>query len=167
MKNIRKVTETAWKDFCDELRKISTVGLACTAKSLIEKLLWISLGGIGVGWLVFVLTNQFQDWEENAGIVTKGNFQLPYPAITICPKVSTKYAIAERLGNFLNPSKLPEELLSLRESFFLCGSGLFADMDHVHFLEVTPEKANKYYEDNCITRYDPEFGLESCKVILL
>ena len=125
MRNVRKVTEAALKDFYDELRKISTVSLACTAKSLIEKLLWITLGVIGVAWLVFVLTNQFQDWEQNAGVVTNSKFKLKYPAITICPTVSTKYAVAEVLGNFLDSSNLPDELISLRESFFLCTNGLY------------------------------------------
>ena len=49
---------------------------------------------------------------------------LKYPAVTICPKISTKYAIAERLGNYIDPLNLPEELLSLRHDFLTCASGL-------------------------------------------
>ena len=166
MRTVSKVTETALKDFRDELQKISTVGLACTSKSLLEKLSWTALLIIGLMWMVFVLTNQFQDWEENAGIVTKGKFELKYPAITICPKVSTKYAIAEQLGNFLDPSNLPDELISLRESFFLCGTGLLADMGNVHFLDITPEKAKIYYEDHCFKKSNLENSFKRCKVIL-
>ena len=49
---------------------------------------------------------------------------LKYPAVTICPKISTKYAIAERLGNYIDPLKLPKELLSLRLDFLTCALGL-------------------------------------------
>lgn len=163
MRNIRKVTDAALKDICDELQKISTIGLACKAKSLIEKVLWIALGVMGVIWLVFVFTSQFQDWEENPGMVTNKKIPLKYPAITICPKVSTKYAIAEVLGNFLDSSNLPDELLSLRESFFLCGSGLWSEMDNVHFLDMTSEKANKYYEDYCFHDNNQNYP-NDCKV---
>ena len=125
MKKIRKkVTKVAVKNFWDEVQKISTVGFACTSKIFIEKLLWITLGVIGLVWISFVLTVQFQDWEENAGVLTKRNFDLKYPAITICPKVSTKYAIVERLGNYIDPLNLPEKLLSLKEDVFLCATYL-------------------------------------------
>ena len=57
----------------------------------------------------------------------QGNIEttdLKYPAATICPKISTKYAIAERLGNYIDPLNLPEELLSLRHDFLTCAFGL-------------------------------------------
>ena len=157
---IKPKTLAISKNFLEELKKIATVGLACKATNYIEKILWIALGGAGIVWAVFFLTTLFQEWEENAGIMTKGNFELKYPAITICPKVSTKYAIAEQLGNFLDESNLPKELLSLRESFFFCASGIFADMGNVHFLDITPEKANEYYEDHC----NPNNKHNYCKV---
>ena len=108
------------------------------------------------------MTIQFQEWNENAGIMTPGNFELKYPAITICPKVSTKYAITEQLGNFLDTSNLPDELLSLRESFFLCGSGLLKDMKNVHFLDYPAKEAKKYYEYDCIRKNKRK----GCEVIL-
>ena len=66
-------------------------------------------------------------WEENASVMIKGHSkkaELKYPAVTICPKVSTKYAIAERLGNYIDPMNLPKELLALRHDFFMCATGL-------------------------------------------
>ena len=148
------------KNFLEELKKIATVGLACKATNYIEKILWIAFGGAGIVWAVFFLTTLFQEWEESAGIMTRGNFVLNYPAITICPKVSNKYAITEQLGNFLDQSNIPDQLLSLRESFFLCGSGLLGDMDNVHFLDVTSQKAMKYYEDNCLFKIKRKMGCE-------
>ena len=50
--------------------------------------------------------------------------ELKYPAVTICPKISTKYAIAERLGNYIDPGNLPKGLLSLQQEMFLCATGL-------------------------------------------
>ena len=156
------MTPATSKNFLEEFKKIASIGLACKATNIIEKILWISLGVAGIAWAFFFLTTLVQEWEANAGIMTKGNFELEYPAITICPKVSTKYAIAERLGNFLDPLNLPDELLSLRERFFLCGSGLLKDMKKIHFLDITSEKANKYYEDQCLRKN----RRKGCKVIL-
>ena len=45
---------------------------------------------------------------------------LKYPAVTICPKVSTKYGIAERLGNYIDPNNLSEKVLTLKKELFKC-----------------------------------------------
>ena len=45
---------------------------------------------------------------------------LEYPAVTICPKISTKYGIAERLGNYIDPNKLPEKVLLLKKELLKC-----------------------------------------------
>ena len=54
---------------------------------------------------------------------------MKYPAITICPKVSTKYGIAERLGNYLDPNNLPENALSLKQEIFKFGFKSPSDID--------------------------------------
>ena len=64
--------------------------------------------------------------EDGASVLIQGNSEktdLKYPAVTICPEVSTKYAIAEKIGNLVNPMNLPEDLLSLRHDFFMCAAG--------------------------------------------
>ena len=67
---------------------------------------------------------EFILWDENPSVMIKGNVklsQLNYPAMTICSKGSTKYALAERLGNFINPQfELPEEFLLLQKEFWNC-----------------------------------------------
>ena len=51
--------------------------------------------------------------------------ELKYPAMTVCSKDSVKYALAERLGNYLDPEKyLPEEFISLRAEFMKCAAGM-------------------------------------------
>ena len=76
-----------FKDMLGEVRKIATIGMAWEASTILEKVIWIVLGIIGIVWAGSFLTIQFKDWDEDAGILTKGNFELKYPAITICPKV--------------------------------------------------------------------------------
>ena len=42
-----------------------------------------------------------------------------YPAITICSEQTTKYAFAERLGNYIDPDlELPDPLKKLQKKFF-------------------------------------------------
>ena len=66
-------------------------------------------------------------WEASPSVLIRGNIEttdLKYPAVTVCPKVSTRYGIAERLGNYIDPSNLPKELLSVRHEYFMCATGL-------------------------------------------
>ena len=158
-KLLDKLKQISLKDLLQEVKKIASIGLACKASTIIEKLLWIVLGISGVVWAVFFLTIQVQDWNENAGILTKGKFELKYPAITICPKISTKYAIAERLGNFIDPLKLPEELLSLRQEFFMCTTS----DELLEAWDISRINAFANYEDFCLETSYPDKG---CKVNL-
>ena len=57
----------------------------------------------------------------------RGNIEttdLKYPAVTVCPNISIRYGIAERLGNYIDPLNLPKELLSVRHEYFMCAAGL-------------------------------------------
>ena len=72
--------------------------------------------------------------------------ELKYPAITVCSKDSVKYALAERLGNYLDPEQeLPEELISLRNEFMKCAVG----MEYEH---IDAKKQNKSCIDDNKTR---------------
>ena len=67
-------------------------------------------------------------WGESPSVLIQGNIEktvLKYPAVTLCPKVSSRYGIAERLGNYIDPLNLPKELLSLRHEYFMCAIGFF------------------------------------------
>ena len=114
---------TFYKEVFVELRNIKTIDLAYKAANVLEKILWVLMGMIGATWAVYFITS----WDDDASVLTQGDsntLELKYPAVTICPKVSTKYAIAERLGNYIDPMNLPKELLSLRQDFLLCATGL-------------------------------------------
>ena len=55
--------------------------------------------------------------------------QINYPAITLCSQASSKYAIAERLSNFMDPGKdLPLAFRTIRNEFLICATGIYAYM---------------------------------------
>ena len=66
---------------------------------------------------------------------------LKYPAVTLCPKVTTRWGIVERLGNYIDPLNLPEEFLRMRNmkipSHILLTTTIYANReggigDHVY-----------------------------------
>ena len=102
---------------------------------------------------------QFYLLEGNSSLVTKGHIKLSdinYPAITMCSKGSTKYALAERLGNYFDPKyELPDELLFLRSEFLMCAISL--DMEK--YLKKWKKATNSY---NCLLKTET---YEGCKVL--
>ena len=108
------------QELFSELRNIATIDLAYNAVTIFEKALWGLIGVLGSMWAIHFISMQLR--EHHASILLQGDIkatELKYPAITICPKITTKYAIAEWLGNFIDSMNMPEELLSLRQDFFL------------------------------------------------
>ena len=81
-----------------------------------------------------------------------------HPAVTICPKISTKYAIAERLGNYIDPGNLPKGLLSLQQDIFLCATGL---MDGNSKINWGVNEYVTWYLDKC---YSGALRTEDCVV---
>ena len=151
------------QELFSELRNITTIDLAYNAITIFEKALWGLIGVLGSMWAVYFISMQLR--QEHASILLPGDIkstELKYPAITICPKIATKYAIAERLGNFIDPMKVPEELLSLRQDFFL-RSLQFKERALRKWITLSNPKAN-YYKDyymiHCM-KSKPEDG---CKV---
>ena len=91
----------------DELRNITTVDLVYNARCFFEKLLWAAIGIIGTIWAFVFFESQFKLWNESPWLTTRAHVHLSevkYPAITFCSDGSTKYAIAERLGNYIDPA---------------------------------------------------------------
>ena len=103
-------------DLKNELRNIMFVDLACKSKSCLEKLFWAALGTVGGFWLVYFMKVVFDD--ENPLTMMKMNFKVSdvkYPAITLCADFSTRYAIAERLGNLYDSKQeLTDGMVKLR-----------------------------------------------------
>ena len=107
----------------DELKNIRTIELAYQKNLFIEKILWAVLGIIGVAWAFYFVPSNLEVWKNNPSIVSKGNVDLSeidYPAITIAPSGITKFAIVERLGNYLKPEKTPDELKQMKSLLFKC-----------------------------------------------
>ena len=93
----------------------------------------------------FVFSPKAISWGESPSVLTQGKIEttdLKYPAVTICPKVSTRYGIAERLGNYIDPLNLPKGLLSLRHDYFMCAIGLLKKSLY--------DSPKEFYETKCI-----------------
>ena len=115
------------KVLMDEIKDITSIGLATKATSILEKVLWITILLIGTLWACYFITIQFELWDAQPFIVTKADVslaELSYPAMTICSHGSTKYAIAERLGNYIDPeSDVLEKALSISlQNLIICAT---------------------------------------------
>ena len=87
------------------------------ATSWMERIVWATLGILGMVWIIFFIQRIVVD--ENP-IISKRKImdlsEVNYPAITICSEQTTKYAFAERLGNYLNPElEMPDGLEKLKK----------------------------------------------------
>ena len=94
--------------------------MAFQARNIVEVFLWISLGIAGIAWIMYIMNMVIKD--ENPLTAIRGDIDLSdvdYPAITICSEQTTKYAFAERLGNYFDPElELPDPLKKLQKRFF-------------------------------------------------
>ena len=142
---------TSCQEVLAELRNVTTIDLTYKAVSTLEKIIWGLIGVTGTVWAVYFISLQFLSWEENPSILLQGNIneaKIKYPAITICPKVAPIYAIAERLGNFIDPSNVPQELMSLRHDYFLStiGKGILDNLE----LNEKHDYYKSFYSGHCL-----------------
>ena len=89
----------------------------------LKKIFWIVVGFTGIIWALWFIPDQYKLWEENPAIITKQGAKLSdieYPAITFVPPGTTKYGIAERLGNYINPEEMPHAIYEIRNIFLKC-----------------------------------------------
>ena len=115
---------------------------------------------ISLIWFSLLLFLKAISWGESPSVLIQGNVEktdLKYPAVTLCPKVSSRYGIAERLGNYIDPLNLPKELLSLRHEYFMCAIGLLKKPEP--FWPDTFKTPKEAYEVYCINRRE-----KHCKV---
>ena len=144
----------SFKEPINELRNITTIDLACKAASVLEKILWSIIFILGTIWAVYFIALQFISFDENASVLIQGNSEeteLQHPAITICPKVSTKYGIAERLANYLDQDQVPEKLLQLKKGFLSCGLKI-----------LSPKKLEEKYNDPIWIEKSPSGTIIEC-----
>ena len=93
----KRLRKSQLQTILPEVRSVATIDLACKAENVIEKLIWLSLGILGIVWAAYFVALIVED--ENP--VVKVELDVPLteirkPAITICSKGSTKFGIVER-----------------------------------------------------------------------
>ena len=123
----------------DEFKNIGSIDLACKATNFLEKFLWISFSLVGIAWFVFFMIGVFDDKNPLTSIREDIKLKdVNYPAITICSDSTTKYALAERLGNYIDPnSDLPDNLKLWMTNFINNAINIYID------------KATKNYATDC------------------
>ena len=103
----------------NELKGIKSFDLLFKAGNVFEKLIWGVVFLIGIFWASYFLLNEVQSWQGTHSVFTYQHMKLSEiesPAITICSQSSTKFAIAEQLGNYLNANhSLPDQFIKIRE----------------------------------------------------
>ena len=88
---------------------VCTLRFSIDAFHRIEKIFWIAICIIGTLIVSYVIKNQIQSWQYNAVVSNVAYVplgQVDVPAVTLCHRGNSKYAVAERFGNAItNPSK--------------------------------------------------------------
>lgn len=152
-----------FKQFMNELKNVKTVGLAYIADNLLEKFFWVSIGLLGIAWGFYLIPSNVDVWINNPSIVTKSNMnlsQIQYPAITIKSPGITKYAILERLINYVRPDKLPLKLRQLRTILLKCATDQDIEMK-------TDRKYFAAFQNECVYNFSPTQTVEkACKVLI-
>ena len=149
-----KTMGAKFKEWFDELKNIRTVELTLATKNFLERIFWVLLGIAGIAWAFYFLPSNFEIWRKNPTIITKANVdisQIKHPAITVTVPGSTKYAIAERLGNYVKPENMPSELKELRSLMFSCAIVDFNNT--VDFSEKNDKGKFSDYQDSCILNW--------------
>ena len=133
-------------EWFSELKNVQTVGLLSTSTNVLENIIWATFGIIGIAWAFYFVPQNYKVWENNPSIITQANMdlsQIQYPAISIATSGTPKYAIAERLGNFVDPNKLPKNFKKMRVLLLEC----------TLFKEKIQKKDRDYYnayQNECI-----------------
>lgn len=104
----------------EQLKAILSFKLVTSSKSILEKLFWFIISFGGTIYITYIVCNQINYWERNPVLKTSDKFplsKLKSPAITFCHKGIQKYALIERLGNYIDCNKtIPEEIYNIRNS---------------------------------------------------
>ena len=173
MKGQNPSTKRVCDEVIEEFKDIRTIGLTWNAQTIVEKLVWIVIGLGGFGWSLHFISQQFIIWSENPLTIFKSTVELDeinYPAITLCSQTSTRYAIAERLGNYIDPENMPKELISLFKRLRMCPFNCTLNANGRCF-DSYPDNPGaaafyfrNYYTSNCLSA---DLDAKGCKVKLI
>ena len=138
---------------------ILSIKLAFEASAIIEKIIWISFAILGSSYFGHLLISQIVSWDEHSVMVFKGyesNSNIDYPAVTFCTRTNSKYAVMERIGNFLDLDSdfMKKYILPLRNDM------IENDVNHQRY------SAEYDYKDDCfgVERYRLQDFEDHCKV---
>ena len=153
----RKGSKTQFKEglvmIRNELKTIGSIELAIKASHVLEKILWITFFAVGVGWLGYFMKGTIEDENPKTSIrLNKKINELDYPAITLCSETTTKYAIAERLGNFLDPTLEPTTKIRNLQKQFL---SKFMNRNGENFPHHCKNLRSNFFE-SCTERFNSD-----------
>ena len=112
-------------NLCNEFRSVLTIDLACKAEGVLGKLFWSSLGVIGILWAAYFISLLVIGGNPIVISIEEISLkEIDKPAITIHTKGTSKFALAERLGNFIHPGfeNLPKDIMTWISTMVVCGS---------------------------------------------
>ena len=92
-----------------EIQSIATIGLVSKSTYLLEKLIWLVLGIVGLAWLSYVIYLVILDDNPTVtNIEAMDLTDIDVPAITICSESMNRIGIVERISNSIESTKLKE-----------------------------------------------------------
>ena len=152
---IMRVTIESLKE---ELWNIRTLDLTRSTIKIVERVFWILVAISGTIWFFYFMSFQVQLWNKNSIFISKAKMKLAdidYPAITFCSTRANKHGVAERLGNYIDPSKKVDNefLIWLRKTALDCS----IDQE----MHIYKEKYTKSCDDKSIPFKD---RISDCKV---
>ena len=163
-------TKQKLQQFFNEIKSIKAIDLACKGANVFERIFWIIIGFTGFAWAFWFIPDQVQLWNDNPSMITQDNVELSdieYPAITIVPPGSTKYAIAERLGNYLSPENIPDGVSKMIDIYLKCFT-IYKQATEISTTNVQTYLDQDFYDQygaNCLFAYKPSPPQrDGCKV---
>ena len=104
--------------FKDQFKAILSVKLITQAKNVFEQVFWSFIVLLATIYISYIMIASLNYWNENPRLVTKGSkplSEMKQPAVTFCHKGLQKYAVVERLANYIDPAKeIPEQVYRIR-----------------------------------------------------
>ena len=102
----------------NQMKSFTSINFVAKTSNVIEKLMWITIATCGtiLVWRFFII--QMKEWNESPVVKTKVTLDLSKmtsPAVTFCPTMLSKLAVAEGLLNNLDLDKsVPTKVIAVR-----------------------------------------------------
>ena len=104
-----------------QFNNFTSIEFVRKASNLIEKFIWMFIavaGTIWIGKMLYVQLLVMEDFPVVKSKETSNLLNMTYPAVTFCPKMTSKLALIEGLGNYLDLNKgIPPEAFVIRNEY--------------------------------------------------